>query len=134
MIIKHHFITESGESVSVYHYENNIYRYQVVTPKGIEYREIEDIFELIGDSTVILEVSIKEQRNLMPYGPAQLSAKCIRCSKHHGAPRKEYNLASICERCYKVMCKTDDTINATGIVWYLINDDGSKGSVIKSEE
>ena len=129
MIVKHHFTTEAGERVSVYQFAGN-YRYQVVTDNGIEYRELDDIFGLIGDSTTILEAAIKEQRILIPYGHPQLSAKCIRCSKHHGFPRRMFNHASICARCYDVMVN-----NYTGgNTWYQINPDGSKGSVIKEEE
>jgi hypothetical protein len=133
VIIKHHFTTELNEKVSVYLFEDK-YRYQVVTDKGIEYRELYDILGIIGDSVETLEQAIKEQRLAIPYGPPQMSAKCIRCSKWHGSPRKEYNLASICERCYKVMEQTDDTNNTTGNTWYGINDDGSKGPVIKEEK
>ena len=123
MITKHHFVDNNGNKVSVYAYEGT-YRYTVDTPSGIEYREIRvSPFSYMVNTIESLEGCINEDIFLWPYGEQQLKAKCIRCSKPYGAPRKEYNLAPICNRCYDAM---DD-----GNVEYLINEDGSKGSIVK---
>lgn len=126
MITKHHF-EYKGNKVDVYWYENR-YRYCVHTDKGIEYRELE------GEPSYnifILQQKLIGDMYYNKYHAPQMSSKCIRCSKHEGAPRKNFNLAPICERCYKVMEETTDTNNTTGNTWYEINPDGSKGSVIK---
>lgn len=123
MITKHHFNDNNGNRVSVYAYEGK-YRYTVDTPYGIEYREIRTSFAWnLIDSIEALEACLNEDILLWPYGEQQLKLKCIRCSKHHGAPRKDYNLAPICNRCYEAM--------EDGNVEYSINTDGSKGSVVK---
>jgi hypothetical protein len=133
-ILKHHFINEEGNHISAYWYKDR-YRYTVNTPKGIEYREITispDIELICGpvDSIEGLESLLNEDSKLWPYREQQLKTKCIRCSKHHGAPRKEYNLAPICNRCLEAMEETNDTYSS-GTVFYSINEDGSKGPVIK---
>ena len=131
-ILKHHFTNRDGNLVSAYWYEDR-YRYTVSTCMGIEYRECMcnlDDFIVKADlgSIEFIEGLLNEDILLWTYHEHQLKAKCIRCSKHCGAPRKEYNLASICNRCYAAM---NDTLVSEAHVWYEINPDGSKGSVIK---
>lgn len=129
-ILKHHFTNRDGNLVSAYWYEDR-YRYAVSTCMGIEYRELgpdpEGLLQTIP-STDVLETYIDWDTFQHVYHDHQMKAKCIRCSKHHGAPRKEYNLASICNRCYSSM---RDISNTAGNTEYEINPDGSKGSVIK---
>ncbi len=125
-INKHKFIYCNNE-ITVYRYEDR-YRYTVKTNKGIEYREMMDKFNLIY-TTEDLELAIKVDISVYPYEEPQYKGKCIRCSKWHGAPRKKYNLAPICNRCFEAMEKTD--IYGSGTVFYEINQDGSKGPVIK---
>ena len=135
IIQKHNYTNKDGNLVSVYWYEDR-YRYTVNTNKGIEYRELgpgnNGLLETIPD-TKTLEVFINWDTEHNIYYEHQLKAKCIRCSKHHGAPRKEYNLASICNRCFAAMGQTNDIVysEGNGMVFYEINLDGSKGSVIK---
>jgi hypothetical protein len=128
-ILKHHF-EWNYKKISAYWFENR-YRYTVSdmtnSTNGIEYREMYWLYPL---EQTELERLLVEDIIDHDYGVQQLSPKCIRCSKHHGAPRKEYNLAPICNRCYSVMDKTHD-IYGSGTVFYSINEDGSKGSVIK---
>ena len=130
-IPKHHFINSNNNKVSVYYYEDR-YRYIVITATGIEYRELckAPFVDNITDPHEI-ELLIEEDCFNNPYKEQQLKPKCIRCSKPFGAPRREYNLAPICNRCYSVMEQTDDTSLSEAHVWYEINPDGSKGSVIK---
>lgn len=134
MITTHHFINQDKNKVDVYWYEDR-YRYCVNTDKGIEYRELSGYLVDTITDTKTLESWIYQDMSDNPYGPPQMTNKCIRCSNRHGAPRKTHNLASICERCYKIctneMNETADTSNTAGRVWYSINEDGSKGTVIK---
>jgi len=123
MITRHRFYLLGVEIVQVYWYEDR-YRYIVNQLRSIEYREL--VCEQ-QSSTRKLEELISKDICDHPYGEQQLKAKCIRCSKPYGAPRKEYNLASICNRCYDAM----NNEYGAGNVEYLINDDGSKGSVVK---
>jgi len=126
-ITTHHF-EYCGNKVSVYWYEDR-YRYTVETKRGIEYREMNDKFNLIYTKED-LELAIKVDISVYPYEDNQYKAKCIRCSKPFGAPRKKYNLAPICNRCFAAM----DDIYGSGTVFYEINTDGSKGSVIKETQ
>jgi ribosomal protein S14 len=132
IIPKHHYTNRDGNLVSVYWYEDR-YRYTVSTCMGIEYRELgpdpEGLLQTIPN-TDVLETYMDWDTFHHVYHEHQLKAKCIRCSKHHGAPRKEYNLASLCNRCYAAM---NDTSVSEAHVWYTINEDGSKGSVIKQD-
>jgi hypothetical protein len=124
---KHHYINCDGNKVSVYWYEDR-YRYTIDTDFCIEYRELGQAPFVEGlYSTGELELLIQEDVVNNPYGEQQLKSKCIRCSKHHGAPRREYNLAPICNRCFNAL---NDNYGS-GTVFYSINPDGSKGSVIK---
>lgn len=134
-LIKHHFIYENNK-VDVYFFEDR-YRYTVTTDKGIEYRELVDnpdtpILVTINDD-LILESYIVNDMYRFPYQAPQMTNKCVRCSNRLGSPRKQYNLANMCERCYKAMSENADTSNTAGMVWYTINEDGSKGPVIKEE-
>ena len=125
-----HF-TYDKTDVNVYIYGDR-YRYTVKTPKSIEYREL--LFTEFGadapvdDPTIFIIQDIEGH----PYSDVQYKSKCIRCSKPHGVPRKEYNLAPICNRCYSVMEKDSDICSvSSGFTEYYINEDGSKGSVVK---
>ena len=129
MIFRHSF-TYSHNPVEVYWFEDR-YRYTVKPIKGMEYRELKP--EEVGNdgpfiSVHEVELFIAQDIEEYPYGDTQYKAKCIRCSKPHGAPRKEYNLAPLCHRCFEAM---NDTSNVVGNVEYIINEDGSKGSVVK---
>ena len=127
MILKHHFTNWHGEKVSAYWYDDR-YRYTVTTDKGIEYRERVWLYPF--ESYTELERILNEDIVDNPYGDQQLKSKCIRCSKWHGSPRKEYNLAPICNRCEIAM---HDTSNVAGNTEYEINSDGSKGNVIRTD-
>lgn len=127
---KHHYTNPEGYKVDVYWYEDR-YRYTVSADNGdIEYRELgpdaTGLIETIPDLNT-LEVFLNHDRLRFPYEYNQLKAKCIRCSKPFGAPRKEYNLAPICNRCFNAMNSNYES----GTVFYEINPDGSKGNVIK---
>ena len=121
MITKSHFITPTGDNISVYWFEDR-YRYTV---NSIEYREV--IMDPCYTNEKLHELVLNDIRNY-PYQSQQLKSRCIRCSKQHGVPRKEYNLAPICNRCRSAM---NDTSVSGASVFYEINQDGSKGSVIK---
>lgn len=121
------FITPDGYSIRAYYYDDR-YRYTRNTDKGIEYREV--VSELISSDYELQRLLLQDIHN-HPYDQQQFSCKCIRCSKPYGAPRKEYNLAPICNRCYNAMLESTDTISTPGIVFYEINADGSKGNVLK---
>ncbi len=123
-ILKHRFLNWTGNEIVVYWFEDR-YRYTVSTSAGIEYRERCWLYPF--ENYDELERIINEDIVDNPYGEQQFKAKCIRCSKWEGAPRKLHNLASICNRCYEAM---NDTYG-DGTVFYSINEDGSKGSVIK---
>ena len=123
MITKHRFYLLGVEIVQVYWYEDR-YRYIVNQLRSLEYREL--VCEQ-QSSTEKLERLINQDICDYPYGEQQLKAKCIRCSKPYGAPRKEYNLAPICNRCYDAM----ESNYGSGNTEYEINLDGSKGSVVK---
>ena len=125
-IPKHHYTNKDGHKVSVYWYEDR-YRYTITTERGVEYREMFNILDLI-QSVEDLEMAVEAMSVEFPYGEQQYKSKCIRCSKHSGAPRLIYNSAPICNRCFEAM---DDTSLSEAHVWYEINPDGSKGSVIK---
>jgi hypothetical protein len=129
IIQKHHFTNAAGHKVAVYWYEDR-YRYTITTERGIEYREMFNILDLI-QSVEDLEMAVEAMSVEFPYGEQQYKSKCIRCSKHNGAPRLYYNSAPICNRCYSAMEQTDDISVSDAHVWYSINEDGSKGSVIK---
>jgi hypothetical protein len=128
-LINHHFLSLSGNKIAAYWYEDR-YRYTVSTDYGIEYRELCWLYPLKQSD---LERLIHEDIWSNPYSEHQLKAKCIRCSKPFGAPRKEYNLAPICNRCYSAMEEANDTSLSDAHVFYEINPDGSKGSVIKQD-
>ena len=131
IIEKHHFVNSSGNKVACYYYEDR-YRYSVTTDKGIEYRELvvdpSGILETMPD-TKTLEAFLEYDIIDRPYNEPQMTNKCIRCSSRLGSPRKEYNLAVLCARCFS--CMSDTSNVGAGSTFYGINEDGSKGSVIK---
>jgi len=124
MILKHKFYLMGVEIVQVYWYEDR-YRYVVNQLHSIEYREL--VCEQQTSEQELQKMILQDIYD-HPYGEQQLKTRCIRCSKWHGAPRKEYNLAPICNRCFTAM---NDISVSDAFVWYEINPDGSKGSVIK---
>jgi len=125
LIDKYTYVDDNKHTITAYWF-NDRYRYTVNTESGIEYREV--ITPAVNSANA-LETLLDHDISKFPYKEPQRSGKCIRCSKHHGAPRKEYNLASICDRCYRVM--VSDTKANTASVFYMINEDGSKGSAMK---
>ena len=131
MIFSMHFNDAYSHKVSLYWYEDR-YRYTVTTDKGIEYRETAILPHPVKNDTPETRNRLMWfiQNDIMkhPYGDVQYNSKCIRCSKSHAAPRKEFNLAPLCNRCAAAM---SDISNTAGNTEYFINEDGSKGSVVK---
>ena len=127
MIFQSHHFKYKENKIDIYWYEDR-YRYVVNKENIIEYREFGPsyLLETIPSLEVLQSFIISDMHHFI-YNEQQLSAKCIRCSKWHGSPRKDFNLAPICNRCFGAMT---DTINA-GNTEYEIKPDGSKGNVIK---
>ena len=121
-LIKYHCILKDTK-VSAYYYEDR-YRYTVSTKLGIEYREV--VSTLLSSEYALQKLLLQDINNT-PYNSYQYSARCIRCSKHHGSPRKQFNLAPICPRCFSAMTDT----NNMGNTEYEITPEGSKGNVVK---
>lgn len=126
MIVKHRFYLLGVEIVQVYWYEDR-YRYVVNQLRSIEYREL--VCEQLSSEEELQKRITKDIAD-HPYTEVHLNSKCIRCSKHEGVPRKLFNLAPICPRCFDAMT---DTNNTAGNTWYEINENGSKGNVIKTD-
>ena len=127
MILSHRF-TSATNQINVYFFDDR-YRYTVETDRGIEYREVVMYTPMTAIS--LLETVIELDIINHPYQAAQYTGKCIRCSSHSmAAPRKEFNLAVLCKRCFKATSNPSKSPSAT---WYTINEDGSKGSVIKDD-
>lgn len=131
MIFTKHNFEYDGNKIAVYYFEDR-YRYTVTTDKGIEYRELgpDPTGLLFTMPTLnVLETFIIQDINVHPYGDQQFKFKCVRCSAHRGSPRKQYNLAPMCDRCFNATTNCDE--DDKSLTWYGINEDGSKGSCIK---
>ncbi len=133
VFVKHSFTFENHQ-VTAYWYEDR-YRYTVFTENGIEYREMQPSENLqdIKDFETLEAILINDIKD-NPYGSTQFSNKCVRCSKQTAFPRKQYNLAPLCNRCYDILLDCEKNKDFTGFnTFYSINDDGSKGSLISTK-
>lgn len=59
------------------------------------------------------------------------ATKCVRCGRPGSENRLDLNNAHMCDRCYDATKNCDENCPVEGQVWYYINEDGSKGSLIK---